>query len=63
LATDWEDYAVWMLDILNSNPKLINTSATGDYVPRPLQRPETKFEQRGLSLGHGVWDLIFNKIA
>ncbi len=61
LATDWEDYAIWMLDILNSNPKLINTSATGDYVPRPLQRPETKFEQRGLSLGHGVWDLIFKK--
>lgn len=61
LATDWEDYAIWMLDILNSNPKLINTSETGDYVPRPLQRPETKFEQRGLSLGHGVWDLIFKK--
>lgn len=63
LATDWEDYAIWMLDILKSNSKLMNTSSTGDYVPRPLQRPETKFEQRGLSLGHGVWDLIFNKIA
>lgn len=61
LATDWEDYAVWMLNILRANPQLINTSATGDYVPRPLQRPETKFEQRGLGLGHGVWDLIFKK--
>ncbi|MCC2645506.1 MAG: tRNA ((46)-N7)-methyltransferase TrmB [Burkholderiales bacterium] len=61
LATDWEDYAIWMLDILNSNKRLINTSKTKDYVPRPSQRPETKFEQRGISLGHGVWDLIFKK--
>ncbi|MCE3269522.1 MAG: tRNA ((46)-N7)-methyltransferase TrmB [Burkholderiales bacterium] len=61
LATDWEDYAIWMLDILNSNKQLINTSETNDYVPRPLQRPETKFEQRGISLGHSVWDLIFKK--
>ncbi|MCC2625639.1 MAG: tRNA ((46)-N7)-methyltransferase TrmB [Burkholderiales bacterium] len=61
LATDWEDYAIWMLDILKTNPQLKNTSKTGDFVPRPLQRPETKFEQRGLNLGHGVWDLIFTK--
>jgi tRNA (guanine-N7-)-methyltransferase len=61
LATDWEDYAIWMLDILNSNSHLKNTSKTNDYVPRPEQRPETKFEKRGLNLGHGVWDLIFIK--
>ncbi len=61
LATDWEDYATWMLDILNSNRQLINTSTTGDYIPRPSQRPATKFEERGISMGHGVWDLIFNK--
>lgn len=61
LATDWEDYAIWMLDILKGNPQLLNTSDTNDYVPRPIHRPETKFEQRGISLGHGVWDLIFKK--
>ncbi len=61
LATDWEDYAIWMLDILKNNLQLENTSKTNDFIPRPEQRPETKFEQRGLNLGHGVWDLIFNK--
>lgn len=63
LATDWEDYAIWMLDILSKNSDLVNTSITNDYVERPPQRPETKFEQRGHTLGHGVWDLIFNKKA
>jgi tRNA (guanine-N7-)-methyltransferase len=58
-ATDWEDYAVHMLEVLQTEPKLINTAA--DYAPRPVYRPFTKFEQRGLKLGHGVWDLIFKK--
>lgn len=61
LATDWEDYAIWMLDILNVNTALHNTSPTNDYIERPDYRPLTKFENRGLKLGHGVWDLVFTK--
>lgn len=58
-ATDWEDYAVQMLDVLSAEPTLKN-SAEG-YAPRPDYRPVTKFENRGLKLGHGVWDLVFIK--
>ena len=57
VATDWQDYAEQALLVLNAEPLLQNTSA--DYAPRPDYRPLTKFEQRGLKLGHGVWDLIF----
>jgi tRNA (guanine-N7-)-methyltransferase len=56
-ATDWEEYAQWTLEVLQAEPQLQNTVA--DYAPRPDYRPLTKFEQRGLKLGHGVWDLIF----
>lgn len=59
LATDWEDYARRMLDVLRAEPGLINTC--DDYAPRPAYRPLTKFERRGLRLGHGVWDLLFRK--
>jgi tRNA (guanine-N7-)-methyltransferase len=45
--------------VLRAEPKLVNTVA--DYAPRPEYRPLTKFEQRGLNLGHGVWDLIFTR--
>jgi len=58
-ATDWRDYAEQILTVLSAEPLLQNTAA--DYVPRPNYRPLTKFEQRGLKLGHGVWDLIFKK--
>lgn len=58
-ATDWEDYALQILQVLSHEPRLINTAP--DYAPRPEYRPLTKFEQRGLKLGHGVWDLIFSK--
>lgn len=58
-ATDWEDYAGQILSVLSSEPQLRNTVV--DYAPRPEYRPLTKFEQRGLRLGHGVWDLIFLK--
>lgn len=58
-ATDWEEYAQWTLEVLRAEPKLANTVA--DYAPRPEYRPLTKFEQRGLNLGHGVWDLIFTR--
>lgn len=61
LATDWEEYATWMLDILRANSQLANQSISNDYVPRPDYRPLTKFENRGVKLGHGVWDLIFVK--
>jgi tRNA (guanine-N7-)-methyltransferase len=58
-ATDWQNYAEAMLAELSAHPTLQNTSPTNDYCPRPEYRPLTKFEQRGLHLGHGVWDLIF----
>lgn len=60
-ATDWEDYAIHMLDVLNLNSTLYNTSNTATYIERPATRPLTKFEDRGIKLGHGVWDLMFKK--
>lgn len=63
MATDWENYAEHMLEVLSVAEGFENTSQTGDYVPRPDYRPLTKFEQRGHRLGHGVWDLIFKRIA
>jgi len=56
-ATDWQDYAEQMLAVLSAEPGLRNTAS--GYAPRPQYRPLTKFEQRGLRLGHGVWDLVF----
>lgn len=61
MATDWQEYAEQMLEVMSSAEGFSNTSATGDYVPRPDYRPLTKFEQRGQRLGHGVWDLIFRR--
>jgi len=58
-ATDWQDYAEQMLEVFSAEPLLENTAA--DYAPRPEYRPLTKFEQRGLRLGHGVWDLVFRR--
>jgi tRNA (guanine-N7-)-methyltransferase len=60
-ATDWQHYAESMLDVLSASEGLKNTSLNQDYCERPDYRPLTKFEQRGLRLGHGVWDLIFKK--
>jgi len=63
LATDWQNYAEQMLEVLSAEPTLANTSTAPDgYAPRPAYRPVTKFEQRGLRLGHGVWDLVFTKV-
>lgn len=59
LATDWQDYAEQMLEVLSAEPGLQN-SAEG-YAPQPAYRPLTKFENRGIKLGHGVWDLVFHK--
>jgi len=58
-ATDWEEYAVQMLEVLSSEPAMRNSADS--YAPRPAYRPVTKFENRGLRLGHGVWDLVFEK--
>ena len=60
LATDWVPYAQHMLEVLSAEPLLKNTSA--DYAPRPSWRPETKFERRGVKLGHEVRDLLFCKL-
>lgn len=59
LATDWQEYAEQMLAVLDAEPQLQNTAA--GFAPRPSYRPQTKFETRGLKLGHGVWDIVFRK--
>lgn len=56
-ATDWEEYAQQMLDVLSAEPLLKNSAA--GFAERPAWRPQTKFETRGLRLGHGVWDVVF----
>ena len=58
-ATDWEPYAQQMLEVLAAEPQLRNTAEA--FAPRPAYRPLTKFENRGLRLGHGVWDVVFEK--
>ena len=58
-ATDWQDYAEQMLAVLAAEPGLQNTAE--GYAPRPDWRPLTKFENRGIKLGHGVWDLVFTR--
>jgi tRNA (guanine-N7-)-methyltransferase len=63
MATDWQDYAGHMLEIMQSATGFNNLSPTDNYVERPTQRPLTKFEQRGQRLGHGVWDLMFKRIS
>lgn len=60
-ATDWQEYAEQMLEVLNGEASLQNTAE--GYAPRPDYRPVTKFENRGIKLGHGVWDLVFQKKA
>lgn len=62
LATDWENYAEHMLDVMENAEGFRNMHDGGGYSPRPDFRPQTKFERRGERLGHGVWDLLFCKI-
>ena len=59
-ATDWEPYAQQMLQVLSAEPRLQNTAEA--FAPQPDYRPLTKFENRGLRLGHGVWDVVFTKL-
>lgn len=63
MATDWQPYAEYMLEVMNVAPGYQNLAADGQYVPRPTERPTTKFERRGERLGHGVWDLKFQRNA
>ena len=58
-ATDWQEYAEQILAVFAAEPALANTAP--GYAPRPDYRPLTKFESRGLRLGHGVWDIVFRK--
>lgn len=65
-ATDWQPYAEQMLEVLGAEPMLANTATEagqGGYAPKPDYRPLTKFENRGLRLGHGVWDLVFQRVS
>ncbi len=63
-ATDWEPYAVQILEVLSAEPLLKNTAdaTNGGYAQKPDYRPLTKFENRGLKLGHGVWDVVFQRV-
>jgi len=59
VATDWQEYADHVLQVLSADAQLTNTA--NGFAPRPAGRPETKFERRGIKLGHGVWDLLFTR--
>jgi tRNA (guanine-N7-)-methyltransferase len=59
VATDWQEYAEHVLAVLQQTPGLRNTAEA--FAPRPATRPETKFERRGIRLGHGVWDIVFTR--
>lgn len=62
-ATDWQEYAEQVLDVMDNAPGFMNFAGSGNYSPRPEYRPLTKFERRGQRLGHQVWDLIFYRRA
>ena len=61
MATDWENYSEHMMEVMNTAEGFNNVAGPGGFSPRPSWRPETKFERRGEKLGHGVWDLLFEK--
>jgi tRNA (guanine-N7-)-methyltransferase len=61
LATDWEEYALQMLEVTRANPQFTNLAPAGEWMPRPDERAPTRFEKRGARLGHGVWDLAFRR--
>ncbi|NMM19697.1 MAG: tRNA (guanosine(46)-N7)-methyltransferase TrmB [Rhodoferax sp.] len=67
-ATDWQPYAEQILEVLSAEPLLQNTAIQAHpelagYAPKPHYRPLTKFENRGIKLGHGVWDVVFERVA
>ena len=62
-ATDWEPYAHHILQVFQAEPLLRNRSQRADgFADQPVYRPLTKFENRGLKLGHGVWDVVFHRV-
>jgi tRNA (guanine-N7-)-methyltransferase len=66
-ATDWQPYAEQILEVLSAEPQLANRASASHpelagYAPKPHYRPLTKFENRGIRLGHGVWDLVFERV-
>lgn len=61
MATDWENYAEHMMEVMSEAEGFSNCAGAGQYSPRPDYRPITKFEKRGERLGHGVWDLLFER--
>ncbi len=63
LATDWQDYAQQMLEVLEASAEFTNLNGAGQFAPRNAERPLTKFEQRGQRLGHGVWDLVYQRLS
>jgi tRNA (guanine-N7-)-methyltransferase len=63
VATDWQPYAEHILAVLQAEPGLVNDSGRADgYADQPAYRPLTKFENRGIKLGHGVWDIVFERV-
>lgn len=62
MATDWQEYAEWMMKVMTAAEGFENLAGVGQYSQRPDYRPVTKFERRGQRLGHGVWDLMFTKV-
>lgn len=62
MATDWQNYAEWMLEHMEAAPGYENMAGKGLYSERPDYRPLTKFEKRGQKLGHGVWDLLYRAV-
>ena len=61
MATDWQHYAEYMVEVMQTRSDFQNLAENPPYSPRPATRPLTKFENRGLRLGHGVWDLLYQK--
>lgn len=62
MATDWQNYAEHMVEVMQASSGFVNLAPEPPYSPRPDERPLTKFENRGMKLGHGVWDLLYRKI-
>jgi tRNA (guanine-N7-)-methyltransferase len=63
MATDWENYAEQMMEVMSVAEGYRNSAGAGEFSPQPDFRPVTKFQNRGEKLGHGVWDLIFERIS
>lgn len=63
VATDWEDYAMHISEVLEGEPNLQNLAVCGAFAERPQYRPRTKYERRGAARGHGVWDILYQRVV